>query len=108
MGFLEQSVLARNPTFRERVRVAVVTAAQQIGGEAQADMPEAAYLKRQRLAADVNASGGEAMAQVFAWAVAANPAITMESVDSDLQFVVNSVWGDVAGVTALDAAVPPP
>ena len=107
MGYLEQAVLARNPVFRDRVRVAAVTAAEQIGGESQGDMTVAVYEKRQRLAASINSTGGEGQVGVFAWGVAANPVITMDSSDSDIQFTVNSIWSDVAEVTALDA-VPPP
>jgi hypothetical protein len=33
----------------------------------------------------------------FAYAVAANPAITYESTDNDIEFTVNSVWDAMAG-----------
>ena len=54
--------------------------------------------KRQRLGRDVLVDGCTLKLEAFAWAVAAFGTITALSTDSDIQFVVNSLWGDLSGV----------
>lgn len=106
MAFVEQITLAKDEAFRTRVRMAVMTAAVLVAGEAQNAMSTTAYLKRQGLATKVLAAAGYGehgeMLDMFAWAVAQNGAITAVSLDSDIQFQVNAVWSDCAGVTVLD------
>lgn len=106
MAFPEQVTLAKDEAFRSRVRMAAVTAAVLVAGEAQNAIPVAAYQKRQVLANRVlTAAGLGAHGEVldmFVWAVAQNVAITAASLDSDIQFTINSVWSDCAGVHVLD------
>lgn len=99
MALADQATLARDETFRQRVAVAAVIAATQIAGEARQDGDYDAYYRaREGLAVDV-LSNPEGFAIRFAYAVAANPVITADSNDGDLQYTVNSVWDDVAGAT---------
>lgn len=106
MAFTDQILLAQDVGFRQRVRMAAVTAAIQIAGEAKGSMSDAHYAKRQSLAQRVllTAGGGDRseVLEMFAWACAQNVALSTSSSDSDLQFTVDSVWDDCAGVSALD------
>jgi hypothetical protein len=104
--FAAQIALTKDADFRGRVRMAAITAAVSVAGEAQAGVTVTAYTKRQALSLRVlTAAGGGERGEVldmFVWAAAANPSLTAESTDSDIQFTVNSVWSDCAGVTGLD------
>jgi hypothetical protein len=98
MTYADQAALAIDTAFRARVRMAVVTAAKDVMGETQPGS-DAEYGKRQALAAHVLTDGGSADLERFAWAVTSNAAVTSSSLDSDIQFTVNSLWDDLAGVT---------
>ena len=102
MAFADQAALAVNSAFRDKVRVAAVIAALQVQGEDASTYSEQQYQKRQKLAGRVLANGGTGTLEQFAWAVAANAAIDSSSSDGDIQFTVNSVWDDLAGVDAGD------
>ena len=103
MAYTDQAALAQDTVFRSKVRIAMVTAAVLIGGEAQAGMDTTVYGKRQQLAAAVLLSaGGGNWLDAFAWAIAQNAAVTGSSVDSDIQFTCNAVWNDIAAVSGLD------
>lgn len=97
MAFTDQAALAIDTAFRARVRVAIVTAAKDVMGETPTGS-DAKFGKRAGLARLVLADGGQLMLEPFAWAVVANAAISSGSSDSDIQFTVNSVWDDLAGV----------
>lgn len=104
MSFEDQVGYANDALFRKRVRMATITAAIAVQGEAQGSMPGSEYTKRQVLATKVIQTAGigtptEDVARMFLWAVIANVAISPASSDGDIQFTVNSVWGDCAGVT---------
>ncbi|GII89629.1 hypothetical protein Ssi03_76190 [Sphaerisporangium siamense] len=101
MAYIDQANLAADATFQLRLKVAMATAATQIAGEAKAQMSDAVYAKRQALAADVLRQPAK-WVESFAWAVTSNAAITAASLDSDIQFTVNSMWSDIAGVTGTD------
>ena len=100
MAFADQAALAVDEGFQQRVRIAIVTAATQIMGEAKTS-DDVTYGKRQALAYSVLYDSGQHVER-FAWAVASNPAVTAESVDGDVQFTVNACWDDIAGVTGSD------
>ncbi|MGW0805953.1 hypothetical protein [Nonomuraea sp. NPDC002799] len=106
MAFADQVALAGDPVFRSKVRMATVTAAVLVAGEAQEALSVEAYQKRQVLANRVLTAAGYGergeVLDMFAWAVAQNAAITAASSDSDIQFTINSVWSDCAGVHVLD------
>lgn len=101
MAFTDQATLADDPAFRAKVRVATVTAAKDILGEAKGGFSDTKFGKRQSLADQVITNSGSFVDR-FAWAVAASPAISAGSSDSDIQFTVNSVWDDLAGVRITD------
>lgn len=102
MAYIDQAALALNPQFRERVRIAIVAAARDIQGEDKGSMSDERFAKRQSLAAGALEDGGASEVEAFSWAVAASPAITDASTDSDIQFTINSVWDDVAQIRSTD------
>jgi hypothetical protein len=96
MSLQDQAALATFPTFRDRVLIAAVQAARDV----QAEEPSGDQRKddlRSSLATNV-LGDPEGYADRFAWATAANVAITFASTDSDIQFTVNSLWDAIAGV----------
>jgi hypothetical protein len=95
MSFEQSAYLASYPRFVDRVRVAMVTAAQQIGEET-ADVTT--DYRRLRRALSVNVlQNPESWAPRFALAVVTNQVITVDSTDNDIQFTVNSMWDSIAG-----------
>lgn len=107
MAFETQVALTTNQLLRKRIRLASIIAALQVQGEAQGGTPEGAFVKRQVLATKVIQTAGlgtptEDLAMMFVWLVVANEAISDASSDSDIQFTVNSVWSDAAGVTGTE------
>jgi hypothetical protein len=98
MGFTEQAALATDTTFRDRVRVALVTAGVQIMGEEKGPFSDAEYGKRQALAFQVLTSAGGGMLEAFVWATVQNASITDASLDADIQSQVSAAWNDLAGV----------
>lgn len=96
MALADQAQLARFPAFQDRVLLAAVQAARDVAAEPVSDDPARDNL-RATLAANLLANP-TAYAERFAWACAANPAVSFTSSDSDLQYTVNSVWDAIAGV----------
>lgn len=70
----EQAQLAEDALFRSRVKVAMVSAARDVAGEAQGGVSNTVYGKRQALATAV-INNPDGYLDRFAWAVAANDAL---------------------------------
>lgn len=103
MAYTDQATLAADETFRGRVRVALASAAVAIAGEAQDSRSDTEYGKRQGLAYDViRAAFAGSWLEAFVWGVVQNTSVTGASSDNDIQFTVNSVWDDFAGVRVTD------
>lgn len=108
----DRIALTKEGWFRQRVRMASVGAAVDIQGEALGDMSPNKYEKRQTLASKVIQTAGqgtpdEDLMRMFTWACANSTnadtwRATEDIPDGDLQFTVNSVWDDCAGVTGTD------
>jgi hypothetical protein len=98
VALLDQATLAQDVTFVARVQMAIVQASLQIVGEDPGTDADLSY-RRQSLGINVLQRPSE-MAPRFAWAVAANPAITTDATDNDIAFTVTTVWNDIAGVTS--------
>lgn len=101
MAYLDKAALASDANFQLKVKVAIATAAIDVGGETQGQMSATVYAKRQALAIDVLRESAR-WVERWAWAIVSNVAIDDASSDSDIQFTVNSMWNDLAGVTGLD------
>ena len=100
-SYTAAATLATDTTFRDRVRMAIMTAGIQVMGETK-NTSDTVFGKRQGLAYAILSSGGLSHLEPFCWAVAANVAIEANSNDSDIQFTVNSLWADMAGVRIND------
>jgi hypothetical protein len=106
MAYTDSYALANNATFLEQVRMAALYAAIQIVSET----PSASNRvdeKRHALAEAVLVDGCTTKLPAIAYACAANNAsgggLTSSSVDGDIQFIVNSLWSGLAGVSAADS-----
>ena len=97
MTFAEQIELAEDGLFQSRVRQAAITAAIAVMAETPTAAAQAAHEKRTALALRI-LSEPTGMQRAWAYAVAANPSITAESVDSDIEWTVNGLWDAMAGV----------
>lgn len=98
MAFADVEELATNKAFQDRVLVAVIRAATNVGSEDYVDGTDYdRYLRRANLSANVM-NVPSAHRESWAWIVAAQPAITPQSSDSDIEWTVNSLWDGVAGV----------
>ncbi|SRR5213593_1303879 len=86
--------LGLHPTFIRRVTAAAVKAAVDVGAEAYSGQSN--QILRRSLATHVFEDTATWGAR-FARGVAANPVITIDSSDGDLQFTVNSLWDAYAG-----------
>jgi hypothetical protein len=101
MALLDQYNLAQGAEFRNRVAMALVIAAKDVQGEAIGSMSEDKYRKRQQLARSV-ILGPQQYVDRFVWLCATNTALVGTPSDNDIQFTVNSMWDDAAGVDATD------
>lgn len=108
MTFIDQFSLALDPNFQNRVKIALVTAAINVTSESKSSdsgvtgpSDDAVYQKRLSWAFSVITNPDNHL-NAMVWAVAANAAITSVSLDSDIQFTVNSMVSAFAGVTADD------
>lgn len=96
MALTDQAQLARHEGFRDRCLVAAVQAAVAVVGEAASGDARVDDLRK---TLGVNLLNDPlAYRELFSWAVAQNAAVTLDSNDGDIQFTVNSVWNDIAGV----------
>lgn len=94
MSFREQFDLARNAVFIQRTQQAMVKAAINVVSES----PEMPGHSTRAIWATQVLRDPEFYATKIAFGVAANPAITLDSTDNDIEFTVNSTWNAYAGV----------
>ena len=94
MSLSDIADLAEWPPFVRRVRAAMISAAKDVG----ADADDGQDRTRLRRALSVNVIlDPDTYARRFALVVASNPVINYGSTDDDIQFTVNSVWDAIAG-----------
>jgi len=96
MSLLDQAQLARHQGFRDRVLSAAMLAAVQVAAEPSSGDTRKDSLRATLATNLINDPLG--YVDRMAWGVVANPAITYEATDNDIQFSVNSIWDAVAGV----------
>jgi hypothetical protein len=101
MALLDQYNLAQGAEFRSRVAMAMVVAAKDVQGEAQGALSVDHYRKRQSLARSV-ILGPAQYVDRFVWLCATNTGLLGTPSDGDIQFTVNSMWDDAAGVDGND------
>lgn len=100
MSLATAAALAVDPDFVARVQVAVVKAARDIIGEAfggEGQPTAAQHAMRVTWASHV-LNNPRHNAELMAWGVAAGGVITAESIDGDIEWTVNSLANDYAGV----------
>ena len=96
MTLSEQSAWVANSDNLAKVRQALCKAAVDVLAETK---DTAHHAQRAAYAYQV-ICGPDAAAAPYVFAVAANPGLTMTPSDNDLQFTVNSLFNDFAGVQA--------
>lgn len=102
MAFLDDYAVASDEDFQKRVNIAVVKAAANVAGEAQGGMGDDKFRKRAALAYQtLNTPPSQ---YVFRWALAVvrEGLINLASTDGDIEFTVNSLWDDFAGVLSTE------
>lgn len=93
MSFVTQYSLALDSIFQQRVLVAVETAATDVQSESTGTVN---HTNRANYATKV-LNAPLSYLEPFCFAVVTNAAITSGSLDSDIQFEVNSLWNAMAG-----------
>lgn len=104
MSYAESAELATDPLFTARVRVAALEAAVGILNDTPVDGYERHFAGRTGLAQRVIADAGGGLDELT-WLVATNPTIGNagpDATDSDIAFVVASVWDSVAGLKGIE------
>jgi hypothetical protein len=94
---------ANDDSLQQKVRVAAVSAALNIAGEATTTK-NTVDEKRHRLAETVLADGCLDQLERFMFAVVATGAITPASTDAQIDTRVAAIWDDLAGVSGRDLA----
>lgn len=96
MSLIDQAHLALDGVFRDRVRVAMIQAAESVQAESTGTANDT---NRSNYAKSI-LNNPDAYVSAFSSAVAADPnnaGITSASSDSDIQFTVNAVFNALAG-----------
>lgn len=94
MALSDIADLAAHPAFVRIVTAATVKAAVEVGNE---HYDGSQYKIMRRALASKVLGDAQDWGRVFAWAVAANPQITGDSPESDIEWVIASVWDPIAG-----------
>jgi len=84
--FKERNELAQNTEFRDKVKIAANIAANDLLAD-----PQQPLRVRQYAGMVVSNADGNEWLSAISYGVVANPAISAESTDSDIQFTVNSI-----------------
>lgn len=98
MALTDLFTLANDVTFRQKLRIAVCKTALNVAGETPSNS-FARDEKRNQLAVAILSDGAAAKLEAFAYAAASFGSLTAVSTDSDIEFVVSSIFNDLAGVS---------
>ena len=99
------SVIARNPEVKERISILLVKVALNVVGEDPVNRKASYIEKRHNLGVGILNNVGSYIDR-FAYAILAPNTLTAQSTDSDIEFMITSVFSDIAGVTYEDAQPP--
>lgn len=113
MSFATSYELARNAAsseavsleqiaYEKQVMIAMAKVATQVQGEAQGSLTLQQWQKRATLAVNVVTDLETWLSRFKLAVVASNASITSSSTDADVEFQVNAIWDDMAGVTGQD------
>lgn len=103
MPFLNDYAVSQDVDFRKRLRVAMAKVALAVVGEAPSTNG-ARDEKRHRLGVAVLNSPDPHLDR-FAYAVVAPGTLSLASTDGDIEFMVTSVFSDLAGITQREATI---
>ena len=99
MGYSEQYTLSQEKTFKEKVHIAIITAAVDIAGETKpVGTPPVGLVKWQKRAELARSILSNNSVGQWGLLVASEPTITAISTDAELLARVSAVFDDVAGV----------
>lgn len=98
MSFQTSFSLATTGDFRQRIKICIIKSAQSVMTEAASGNTDRDN-RRRNLANSILRSP-DSYVEAFSFLVAANPAITAASSDSDIEFTVNSGFNGMANVNA--------
>jgi hypothetical protein len=101
MAFSDQYTLANTATHRQKVQIAMCKVATMVVGEAPT-ASAAKDEKRHKLGVDILQDGGVARLDAFVYACGGVGTLSGASTDNDIEFVVTSVFNDIAGVRGGD------
>ena len=90
--------LAENPTFKLRVNSLMKKSALAIIGET--NLPPIAISKRHKLAESILSDRKRVIEYNFCHALTSQGTLAEASTDSDIEFTINSIFSDMAGVSA--------
>lgn len=93
MAYIDQHNLSQDSVFKNRVRVAMLTGATNVQAEATSTTN---HTNRSNYAKLV-LNDPDSYINAFCEAVTTNAGIVSSSLDSDIQFTVNSLWNDLSG-----------
>lgn len=99
MAYSDDYNLAVNETWRQRVVIALKSAAIDVAGEA--GTAGTIKTKRHDLAVRV-LNDSDALYSLFRFAVVADGAVTLASTDAQIKTRISAVWNDHAGVLSTD------
>ncbi len=99
-SFADSYDLATFQPFRKRVQVAVVKLAHYV---IETEVLETEHHDKREYLARLILQNADQWAGVFAMSVVTNPAITLESTDSDIEYTVNVMFNTHAGVSRIVA-----
>jgi hypothetical protein len=97
MAYSDQAALAVNETFRARVQLAAVRAARLVRAQVQDENAESSsvFRQRQELALKILRQP-DVFTDTLAWALAADPTISLASTDNELQSNVNQILANLS------------
>lgn len=99
MSFDTQVTLAKDSSFRMKVKLAAFKAAVAVAAEKLTASKDTLFSKRNGLAFKILRSWDQTLEDGWAFAVATNATVTAASSDNDIEFTVNSMYNAMAGVT---------
>ena len=105
MSALTNSLLAEDQDFRNKVDSLIRKSAIAISGEEPNGITQAAINKRQILCQKIFFDYDRSIEKMFSKAVASLGTLSPSSSDNDIEFTINSIFSDMAGVTNLDLVV---
>lgn len=110
-NFVDGKITPDAEDFRRKVQIAMVRIAKQVAGKSQKTLTGKQWIKQAALAASIlgvlfingqEKTGSEVWLSPFANGVADTPDISKTSTDAQIEYTINLIFDDLAGVTGQD------